>query len=100
MPLDLQTGVRVYQFVADRLDDRRRDQYPDGREEYETDWAAAHDLEKAFSEAVHADDSGTAEHLLQQLRDMAAPWQDHPHHPDNHTDDGRLPDDTAPGSQP
>lgn len=100
MPLDLQTGVRVYQFVADRLDDRRRAQYPDGREEYETDWAAAHDLEKAFSEAVHADDSGTAEHLLQQLRDMAAPWQDHPHHPDNHTDDGRLPDDIAPGSQP
>ncbi len=100
MPLDLQTGVRVYQFVADRLDDRRRDQYPDGREEYETDWAAAHDLEKAFAEAVHAHESSAAEHLLQQLRDMAAPWRNHPHHPDNDTDGGHQPDGTVRDSRP
>ncbi|MBX7554420.1 hypothetical protein K1Y78_42425 [Streptomyces sp. tea 10] len=100
MPLDPQTGVRVYQFIVDRLDDRRREQYPDGREAYEDEWTAAHDLEKAFAEAVHADDSGTAEHLLQELRNMAAPWQNHPHHPDNHTDGRRQPDDTVPGNQP
>ncbi|MER6195974.1 hypothetical protein ACFV0H_06775 [Streptomyces erythrochromogenes] len=99
MSLDLQTGVRVYQFVADRLDDQRRDQYPDGREEYETDWTTAHDLEKAFAEAVHAREFGTAEQFLQQLRGMAAAWQDHPHHPDNHSVGGSLPD-TAPDSQP
>ncbi|MFD8947567.1 hypothetical protein ACFV0B_01735 [Streptomyces xanthophaeus] len=100
MSVDLQTGVRVYQFITDRIDERRRDQYPDGREEHDTDWIAAHDLEKAFAEAVHADESGTAEHLLQQLRDMAAPWQDHAHHPDHHTDSGRQPDSTVPGSRP
>ncbi|MFF9819398.1 hypothetical protein [Streptomyces sp. NPDC014006] len=26
MPVDLQIGVRVYQFIVDRLDDRRREQ--------------------------------------------------------------------------
>lgn len=99
MSLDLQAGVRVYQFVVDRLDDRRREQYPDGREEYETDWSAAHGLEKAFAEAVYADDSDASEHLLQKLRTMAAPWQHHPHHPDHHADGGRQPEDTVPGSQ-
>ncbi|MGC0379830.1 hypothetical protein [Streptomyces sp. SAI-129] len=100
MPLDPQTGVRVYQFIADRLDDRRREHYPAGREEYEADWAAAHDLEKAFAEAVHADDPGTAEGLLQELNGMAAQWRCHPHHPDNHSEDGRQPDDTEMDSQP
>ncbi|WP_435260591.1 hypothetical protein [Streptomyces sp. 1222.5] len=71
MTLDLQTGVRIYQFIADRLEERRREQYPDGREAYEADWSAAHDLEKDFAEAVHADDLAQ---LLEELADMAAPW--------------------------
>ncbi|MDH6545938.1 hypothetical protein M2162_000035 [Streptomyces sp. SAI-041] len=57
---------RVYQFIVDRLQDRRREPYSDGREAYETDRNAAHDLEKHFTEAVHADDLGTAEQLAQQ----------------------------------
>ena len=63
MLLDPQTGVSVYQFIVDRLDDQRREQYADGREAYEDDWTAAHDLEKSYAEAVHADDPGTAERL-------------------------------------
>jgi hypothetical protein len=63
MPLDQQTGVRVYQFIVDRLEDRRREQYPDGREAYEADWSAAQDLEKDFAAAVHADDLAAAEQL-------------------------------------
>ncbi|MDH6604615.1 hypothetical protein M2164_000250 [Streptomyces sp. SAI-208] len=57
---------RVYQFIVDRLKDRRREPYSDGREAYETDRNAAHDLEKHSTEAVHADDLGTAEQLAQQ----------------------------------
>ncbi|WP_331731359.1 hypothetical protein [Streptomyces sp. NBC_00073] len=98
MLLDPQTGVRVYQFIVDRLDDRRREQYPDGREAYEDDWTAAHDLEKSYAEAVQADDPGTAERLLRELMNMAAPWQNHPHHPADHTDDGQ-PDDAVPGAR-
>lgn len=100
MSLDQQTGVRVYQFIVDRLEDRRREQYPDGREAYEADWTAAHDLEKDVAEAVHADDPGTAERLLQELNGMAAQWRCHPHHPDNRTEDGSQPDGTALGSRP
>ncbi|MGV2920858.1 hypothetical protein [Streptomyces alfalfae] len=44
MLLDSQTGVGVYQFIVDRLEDRRREEYPDGREAYEDNWTAAHDL--------------------------------------------------------
>ncbi|MFF6979305.1 hypothetical protein ACFZAV_16520 [Streptomyces sp. NPDC008343] len=99
MPLDPQTGVRVYQFIADRLDDRRREHYPNGREEYEADWTAAHDLEKDFATAVHGDDLATAERLLQELMDMAAPWRDHPHHPANHACDGHQADLTVPGAR-
>ncbi|MFF4934549.1 hypothetical protein ACFY2H_37570 [Streptomyces griseofuscus] len=88
MPLDVQTGVRVYQFIVDRLEDRRREQYPHGREAYVENWTTAHDLEKDFATAVRAHDSGTAERLLQKLMGMAAQWRDHPHHPGNHTHDG------------
>ncbi|MEV6581350.1 hypothetical protein AB0M92_24675 [Streptomyces sp. NPDC051582] len=100
MLLDPQTGVRAYQFIVDRLDDRRREQYPDGRETYEDDWTAAHALEKSYAEAVHAQDPDTAEHLLQELMTMAAQWRNHPHHPDNDTEGGHQPDDTVlPGSR-
>ncbi|MEU2357748.1 hypothetical protein ABZ599_33050 [Streptomyces misionensis] len=97
MPVDLQTGVRVYQFVVDRLEKRRCEQYPAGREEYEADWTAAHDLEKTFAEAINASDLATAESLLQELMNMAEPWRDHPDHPDNH--DEHEPDDAVPGSR-
>ncbi|MEU4110938.1 hypothetical protein [Streptomyces sp. NPDC027717] len=100
MLLDLQTGVRAYQFVVDRLDDRRREQYPEGRQAYEDDWTAAHDLEKSYAEAVHAQDHDTAEHLLQKLMSLAAPWRNHPHHPDNDTEGGRQSDGTVPGGRP
>lgn len=100
MPLDPQTGVRVYQFIVDRLDDRRREQYPNGREEYEADWTAAHDLEKNFAEAVHADDLSAAAELLQELTDMAVPWCDHPHHPAKQAPGGHQADPTVPGTRP
>jgi hypothetical protein len=90
MPLDPQTGVRVYQFLVDRLEDRRREQYPDGREAYEADWTAAHDPEKSYAEAVHADDLATAERHLHELTDMAAPWRDH--HPANHSGEAHQTD--------
>ncbi|MFE0857265.1 hypothetical protein [Streptomyces mutabilis] len=67
MPVDLQTGVRTYQFVVDRLEERRGEQYPAGRDKYEADWTAAHDLEKTFAEAVNANDLATAESLLQEI---------------------------------
>jgi hypothetical protein len=35
-----QTGVAIYQFIVDRLEDRRCEQYPDGRQVYEEDWTA------------------------------------------------------------
>jgi hypothetical protein len=100
MPLNPQTGVRVYQFIVDRLEERRREQYPGGHQAYLDDWTAAHDLDKAFAEAVHAQEHGTAERLLQELMSMAAPWQSHPHHPANHTHDGNRSDLTVPGSRP
>ncbi|MFD8413956.1 hypothetical protein ACFV2Q_19725 [Streptomyces sp. NPDC059650] len=96
MPLDQQTGVRAYQFIVDRLEDRRREHYPAGREAYEADWTAAHDLEKDFAEAVHAGDLPTAEQLLQQLMDVAAAWQSHPDHPDNRPEGGSRPDNAGP----
>ncbi|MFF8688903.1 hypothetical protein ACF065_27095 [Streptomyces sp. NPDC015232] len=97
MPVDLQTGVRTYQFVVDRLEERRGEQYPAGREEYEAAWTAAHDLEKTFAEAVNANDLATAESLLQELTNLAEPWRDHPDHPDNH--DERQPRDAVLGNQ-
>ncbi|EDY52704.1 hypothetical protein [Streptomyces clavuligerus] len=100
MLLDPQTGVSVYQFVVDRLEDRRREQYPEGSEAYSADWAAAHALEKDFAEAIHSDDRPTAHQLLQQLLDMAAPWRDHPHHPSNDGRDGHPADPAAPGTPP
>ncbi|MGD1220492.1 hypothetical protein AB9Q10_18920 [Streptomyces krungchingensis] len=99
MPLDPQTGVRLYQFIVDRLEDRRREQYPTGREAYEADWTAAHDLEKNFAEAVHAEDLATAEQLLRKLMDMAARWPDHPHHPANQAPDRHQGDPTVPGTR-
>ncbi|MET7297104.1 hypothetical protein ABZS79_34285 [Streptomyces griseoloalbus] len=99
MPLDQQTGVRLYQFIVDRLEERRREQYPNGRDEYEADWTAAHDLEKDFATAVHADDLATAEQLLQELIDMSAPWRSHPQHPDSHTEDGSQPDNAVLGNR-
>ncbi|MEU0665248.1 hypothetical protein ABZ508_13710 [Streptomyces lavendulocolor] len=99
MLLDQQTGVRVYQFIVDRLEERRREQYPNGREEYEADWTAAHNLEKDFATAVHAADLVTAEQLLQELNRMAALWRDHPHHPAGHALDGRQADATVPDSR-
>lgn len=94
MPVDLQAGVRTYQFVVDRLEERRGEQYPAGREEYEAAWTAAHDLEKTFAEAVNVNDLATAESLLQELTNLAEPWRDHP---DNH--DERQPYDAVLGNK-
>lgn len=97
MPVDQQTGVRLYQFVVDRLEGRRGEQYPAGRQEYEADWTAAHDLEKTYAEAVHANALATAESLLQKLRNVAEQWRDHPDHPDN--DDDRQPEEAVLGNR-
>ncbi|MFJ6438721.1 hypothetical protein [Streptomyces sp. NPDC091416] len=95
-----QSGVRVYQFIVDRLDERRRERHPAGREEYEADWLAAHELEQALAEAGHAGDVVMAESLLHHLMDVAAQWQDHPHHPDNDVDDRHELGDVTLGTRP
>ncbi|MEU2770666.1 MULTISPECIES: hypothetical protein [Streptomyces] len=99
MLLDSQTGVGVYQFIVDRLEDRRREEYPDGREAYEDNWTAAQDLEKAYAEAVHTDAPDTAGRLFHELMNMADRWPDHPHHPAKHTRDGHQPRNAEPGSR-
>ncbi len=80
--MSYQTGVLLYGFLADRLDERMRAQYPDGRAAYRDDWQAAHDLAHAHADAVSAGDDEWAAEYLQGLRAMAVDWDDHPDHPD------------------
>ncbi|WP_086708924.1 hypothetical protein [Streptomyces antimycoticus] len=79
--MDLQTGVRIYQFVRDRLDDRRDEQHPHGHDAYVKAWRKAHDLDKDYSTAVHRGDGAEAERILRELEEMADEWKDHPDHP-------------------
>lgn len=55
-PLAAQTGVSVYQFIVDRIEEQRREEYPRGHEAYLDARTTAHDLEKDFAEAVRADE--------------------------------------------
>ncbi|WP_030775551.1 hypothetical protein [Streptomyces sp. NRRL F-2664] len=62
--MTLQTGVKIYQFVRDRLDDQRNEQHPHGHEAYVHAWRKAHDLDKEHANAVAADNTAEAERVL------------------------------------
>lgn len=79
--MDLQTGVRIYQFIRDRLDDRRDEQHPHSHQAYVDAWRRAHDLDKDYANAVHGDDQDEAERILGELTEMADEWKDHPDYP-------------------
>ncbi|MFJ8752212.1 hypothetical protein ACIREO_23190 [Streptomyces sp. NPDC102441] len=78
---DLPTGVRIYQFISDRLEDRRIEQHPHGAQEYADTWRTAHDLDKDYANAVHGGDQDQAAHILRKLTEMADVWTSHPDHP-------------------
>ncbi|MEV5774214.1 hypothetical protein AB0L49_23640 [Streptomyces antimycoticus] len=80
-PMDLQTGLRLYQFVRDRIDDRRDEQHPHGHDAYVEAWRKAHDLDKEYSTAVYRGDQAEAECILRKLTNMANEWRDHPDYP-------------------
>lgn len=80
-PMDLPTGVRIYQFVRDRLDDQREEQHPHGHQAYMDSWRKAHDLDKDFASAVYGDDQEKAERILRELTEMADEWRGHPDYP-------------------
>ncbi|MFE7443787.1 hypothetical protein ACFU7X_25440 [Streptomyces chartreusis] len=79
--MDLQTGVRIYQFVRDRLDDQRQEQHPHGHEAYTDAWRKAHDLDKDYASAVYSGDQEEAERILRELTEMADEWGSHPDYP-------------------
>ncbi|MFE3866114.1 hypothetical protein ACFXPT_37730 [Streptomyces goshikiensis] len=79
--MTLQNGVRVYQFVRDRLEDQRDEQYPHGHEAYVDARRTAAALSKDHATAVAADDTAEAERVLQELYGMADEWKHHPDYP-------------------
>lgn len=79
--MDLQTGVRIYQFVRDRLDDQRDEQHPHGHEEYVDAWRKAAGLSQDHATAVQNGDTDEAERVLQELYAMADEWKHHPDYP-------------------
>ncbi|MFD7899054.1 hypothetical protein [Streptomyces sp. NPDC059743] len=79
--MDLQTGVRIYQFVRDRQDDLRNAQHPGGHDAYVQSWRDAHGLSQDYATAVQADDVGEAGRFLSALVAMADQWKSHPDYP-------------------
>ncbi|MFC5149027.1 hypothetical protein [Streptomyces aureoversilis] len=82
--MDLQTGMRVYQFVRDRQDEQRDRQYPEGHDTYVQERHKAHQLSQNYADAVQADDTGEADRPLGELTSMASQWNTHPHYPHPH----------------
>ncbi|MFB6881269.1 hypothetical protein ACFCY8_10585 [Streptomyces noursei] len=80
--MSYQAGTALYAFVVDRLDERMREQYPDGMAAHQDDWLAAHALAQAHAEAVSSGNEGEADEFLRQLRFMAEAWSGHRDHPD------------------
>lgn len=79
--MDLQTGVRIYQFVRDRQDDLRNAQHPEGHDAYVQSWRDAHGLSQDYAAAVQSGDAAEARRFLSALAAMADQWKDHPDHP-------------------
>ncbi|MFF4647496.1 hypothetical protein [Streptomyces sp. NPDC001389] len=79
--MTLQNGVRIYQFVRDRLDDQRDEQHPHGHEAYVNAWRTAAGLSTDHATAVAAEDTAEAERILQELHAMADEWKHHPDYP-------------------
>ncbi|MFD4976265.1 hypothetical protein [Streptomyces sp. NPDC058424] len=79
--MTLQTSLRIYQFVRDRLGDQRDEQHPHGHEAYVDAWRRARDLNRDYATAVQSGDSAEAERVLQELYGMADEWKHHPDYP-------------------
>ncbi|MEU9744662.1 hypothetical protein [Streptomyces niveus] len=79
--MDLQTGVRIYQFVRDRQDDLRNEQHPGGHDAYVQSWREAHGLSQDYATAVQAGDASEAGRFLSALVAMAEQWKSHPDYP-------------------
>lgn len=79
--MDLQTGVRIYQFVRDRLEDQRDEQHPHGHEAYVDARLKAAGLSQDHANAVASEDTAEAERTLQELYEMADEWKHHPDYP-------------------
>ncbi|MFG2176963.1 hypothetical protein ACGFMO_37315 [Streptomyces niveus] len=79
--MTLQTGVRIYQFVRDRLDDQRDEQHPHGHQAYVDAWRKAQDLSQDHANAVASEDTSEAERVLQELYGMADEWKHHLDYP-------------------
>ncbi|MDJ0346822.1 hypothetical protein QMK19_38615 [Streptomyces sp. H10-C2] len=78
--MTLQTGVEIYQFVRDRLEEQRDEQHPDGHQVYADARRKAKQLSQTHANAVAAEDTGAAQRTLVGLYAMADDWK---HHPDN-----------------
>ncbi|MBO0655905.1 hypothetical protein J1792_24960 [Streptomyces triculaminicus] len=76
-PLDLQTGVRVYQFIRARQAEGDK-QRPEGYDVQS--WREVHDLSQNYANAVQAGDTDEAGRLLGVLMVKADQWKSHPHH--------------------
>ncbi|GHA71405.1 hypothetical protein GCM10010372_83000 [Streptomyces tauricus] len=76
--MDLQAGVRVYQFVRDRQDDLRDEQHPEGHDAYVQSWRDAHELSQEYANAVQAGNISEARRCLDALMTMASQWKSHP----------------------
>ncbi|MEU0743965.1 hypothetical protein [Streptomyces sp. NPDC006134] len=83
--MTLQTGVRIYQFVRDRLEDQRDEQHPHGHDAYVTARLKAADLNRDHATAVQNGDTDKAAHALQELYAMADEWKHHPDYPTDPT---------------
>ena len=79
--MTLQTGVRIYQFVRDRLEDQRDEQHPHGHEAYVDARLKAASLSQDHANAVASEDTAEAERVLQELYEMADEWKHHPDYP-------------------
>ncbi|NEC96225.1 hypothetical protein G3I57_13025 [Streptomyces albidoflavus] len=79
--MTLQTGVQIYQFVRDRLDDQRDEQHPHGHDAYVAAWRKAHDLTQAHATAIQSGDNTETERVLHELYTMADEWKHHPDYP-------------------
>ncbi|MFI0742489.1 hypothetical protein ACH4PU_31095 [Streptomyces sp. NPDC021100] len=84
--VDVTAGTRLYDFIADRLDERMRDRYPGGNDhqamyEYRDAHQQVQALHQSFVDAAHSGRADDAKGYLEQLAEPAAQWIDHPHHP-------------------
>ncbi len=82
--MDLQTGVRMYQFVRDRQDELRDELHPEGHDAYIQSWRDAHELSQEYATAVQTGRTTEATRVLSALTAMADRWNNHPDFPVAH----------------